>query len=321
MGRYSAVMRSTAVVALGAALLAMSAGDAAAQRAERAERGQSIDTTFAFAGDGDIEIRMPHLGAGSADVSVIAWPRNEVRIVGETDRGELTIEASGRRLEVGTRSGGMMARVDRLALQVPAGSRVRINNGNGDVEVRGITGGVDVTSYNGDIELTGLGERIRAKTYNGDLAIVDSRGHVEVSATNGDLELRNVGGELDVKTLNGDIELAGIAARIVHAKTMSGTISYDGAIEADGEYTLSAFSGGVDLIIPRNSGATLTVSTFSGTIDSPDFPLTLRPGTRARESKGQSMTFTLGNGGARISLESFSGEIRIRERTADRGGN
>lgn len=318
MEGHTAIRRSATVAALGVALLAIPTGDAAAQRDER---GQSIDTTFAFAADGDVEIRMPHLGAGSADVSVTAWARNEVRIVGETDRGELTIDASSRRLEIGTRSGGMMARVEQLTVQVPAGARVRISNGNGDIEVRGVGGGVDVTSYNGDIELANLGERIRAKTYNGDLTLVDSRGHVEVSATNGDLALRGIGGEIDVKTLNGDVDLSGITAKIVHAKTMSGTISYDGSIDADGEYTLSAFSGGVDLAIPRNSGATLTVSTFSGTIDSPDFPLTLRPGTQARESKGQSMTFTLGNGGARVSLESFSGEIRIRERTADGGGN
>lgn len=318
MEGHTAIRRSATVAALGVALLGIPAGDAAAQRDAR---GQSIDTTFAFAPNGDVEIRMPHIGAGSADVSVTAWPRSEVRVVGETDRGELTIDASSRRLEIGTRSGGVMARVDRLTLQVPVGTRVRINSGSGDIAVRGVQGGVDVTSYNGDIELANVTERIRAKTYNGDLTLVDSRGHVEVSATNGDLELRGVSGEIDVKTLNGDIDLTGIVAKVVHAKTMSGTITYDGSIDADGEYTFSAFSGGVDLMIPRNTGATLTVSTFSGTIDSPDFPLTLRPGTQARESKGQSMTFTLGNGGARVSLESFSGEIRIRERTTVRGGN
>jgi len=143
---------------------------------------------------------------------------------------------------------------------------------------------------------------------------------VVVGASNGDVRFENVRGDIDVNTLNGDVDFVGVTSSKVRAKTMSGEISYDGTFDPAGQYDFNAFSGGIDLMIARNTGATLTVTTYSGTVDSPDFPLVLKPGARNRESNGKSMTFDLGNGGARISLESFSGEIRIRERRA-RGGN
>lgn len=312
MERHMGIARAATGAALGIALLGLPS-EAAAQRVAR---GQQVDTTFAFPADGDIEIRMPHLGSGSADVTVTGWSRNEVRVLGETDRGELSVDASGRHLDIGTRSDGGRTRVERLEVSVPAGARVRINNGGGDITIRGLRGGVEASSFNGDIELTDLGDRVEVKTFNGDITASNIAGRVWANASNGDIALRDVRGEIEVHTLNGDIGLTGIVSKDVRAKTLSGTIGYDGSLDPDGEYSLNAFSGEIDMTIPRNTGATLTVSTFSGTIDSPDIPLVLTPGTRARESKGQSMTFQLGNGGARISLESFSGEIRIHERRA-----
>lgn len=307
--------RAAAAIVLGAVLLGGSAADADAQRRRDAEE-QRVDTTFAFAADGTIEIRMPHIGAGSADVVVTGWTRNEVHLVGETDQGEITIDASSRHLDIGTRGTRGMARVDRLELQVPAGSRVVVNNGGGDITVRGVRGGFEATTFNGDVDVSDLAGRVEIKTFNGDITASGIAGRLAVNASNGDVDLRDIRGEIQVETLNGDVDLTGIASRDVRAKTMSGRISYDGAIDPTGAYELNAFSGTIDMAIPANTGATLSVSTFSGSIDSPDFPLTLQPGARSRESRGQSMTFNLGNGGARISLESFSGEIRIRERRA-----
>lgn len=313
MGGQTTAGRMAALLALGAAMVAAGAREAGAQRSRDLD-GQRIDTTFAFAGDGTVEIRMPHVGAGSADVVVTGWERNEVRIVGETDDGELTIDATSRRLEIGTRGTRGMTRVDRLEVQVPAGSRVLINNGGGDITARGISGGFEATTFNGDVEASDLGDRVAIKTFNGDVTVARVTGRLAVNASNGDVEVRDARGDVQVGTLNGDIDLAGITSRDVRAKTMSGTIRYDGSVDPAGEYSLNAFSGSIDMAIPANTGATVIVSTFSGSIDSPDFPLTIQPGASSRETRGQSMTFNLGRGGARISLESFSGEIRIRER-------
>jgi len=313
--------RRTALLAAGIGMVLASATAGAQQSSRDRDRerdGVRVDTTFAFASGGSLEIQLPH-GSG-ADVVVRGWARNEMRVEGATDQGSLTVDVSARLVEVGTRGSYGPARVDRLELSVPVGTRLRVSNGGGDITVTGTRGAVDLTSHNGDIEVTDASDRVDVKTFNGDVEITGVTGRVVVGASNGDVRFENVRGDIDVNTLNGDVDFVGVTSSKVRAKTMSGEISYDGTFDPAGQYDFNAFSGGIDLMIARNTGATLTVTTYSGTVDSPDFPLVLKPGARNRESNGKSMTFDLGNGGARISLESFSGEIRIRERRA-RGGN
>lgn len=321
MGRIT-VIRAAAVAALALGLGGASALDAqeSEPRTTRRVRGESIDTTFSLGAGGSLAIEMPHIGRGSADVTVTGWEGSTVRVRGETSDGELTVITSGSSVEIGTRSSGGMTRVERLDVDVPFGTRVHVNNGNGDVEITGTRGPVEATTFNGDITLADAADRVDVRTFNGDISLTNVAGRLSVAASNGDVQLRDIRGEVQVGTLSGDIELTGITSSSVNAKTMSGRIGYDGTIERTGDYSFNAFSGEIDIAIPRDAGASLTVSTFSGSIDSPDFPLTLKPGTRSRESKGQSMTFDLGTGGARISLESFSGEITIRARGADRRG-
>jgi hypothetical protein len=52
------------------------------------------------------------------------------------------------------------------------------------------------------------------------------------------------------------------------------------------------------------------VSTYNGSIES-DFPMTLKPG---EQGGGRRFTFEIGKGDARISAESFSGDITIRSK-------
>jgi hypothetical protein len=60
-----------------------------------------------------------------------------------------------------------------------------------------------------------------------------------------------------------------------------------------------------------------TVATYSGSIES-DFPITLKPGEHGIGTRR--FTFEIGKGDARISAESFSGDVTIRTTTrpADR---
>jgi len=88
---------------------------------------------------------------------------------------------------------------------------------------------------------------------------------------------------------------------------VSGSVSYAGTIEPSGRYGFESHSGTIRLNIPRNAGAQFSVETFSGSIDT-DFPVTLLPGQKRREGH---MDFTIGDGRARVTAQTFSGEIII----------
>jgi hypothetical protein len=102
-----------------------------------------------------------------------------------------------------------------------------------------------------------------------------------------------------------------VEASSVEAESVNGTISYRGALHADGRYAFRAHSGGIVLDIPADADATVSVQTFAGEFES-DFPVMLR------ETQGAGdFQFVIGSGAARVELESFAGLIRLRRRNGN----
>jgi len=144
-------------------------------------------------------------------------------------------------------------------------------------------------------------------------------GRLNVNVLSEDVEVRGVGGDIEVKTVSGEVQVRDARSRLVRVNSTSGNIAFEGTIDAAGRYELETHSGDVDLSLPANVKATLTLSTYSGGIES-EFELTLPPGGMG---EGKRFTFELGGGGARIAATSFSGDINIRSRgaTGGRGDN
>jgi DUF4097 and DUF4098 domain-containing protein YvlB len=103
--------------------------------------------------------------------------------------------------------------------------------------------------------------------------------------------------------------LDGIESDDVRAETTSGGVFFDGTIVDGGRYTLSTHSGDVVVAMQEGVNGTFSVSTFSGNLDTA-FPVTVT-GTRRR---GRPFSFTLGDGSARVELQSFSGDIELTRR-------
>jgi hypothetical protein len=58
--------------------------------------------------------------------------------------------------------------------------------------------------------------------------------------------------------------------------------------------------------VPEDTNASVSVETFSGQVDA-EFPIQVRTVRR-----GEDISFTLGNGGARVQIESFGGRVILR---------
>jgi len=120
--------------------------------------------------------------------------------------------------------------------------------------------------------------------------------------------LINGQGEIIVENTSGTTALTDVRASVVRAESMSGNVLFQGAVDPAGRYEFSSHSGNIRLALPPSAGALLTLSTFSGSITS-DFPITLQPS--ASGSGEQQLRFRLGTGSARLTAESFSGNITI----------
>ena len=104
------------------------------------------------------------------------------------------------------------------------------------------------------------------------------------------------------------ILLDDVSARSVDVTTTDGDISFVGDLRPGGTYRLSTHDGDLSVVLPANVDATVTVSTFDGEF-MPEIPITLD-----RFRGGKEMSFTLGSGGARLTLNAFDGDIVLRQR-------
>jgi DUF4097 and DUF4098 domain-containing protein YvlB len=189
---------------------------------------------------------------------------------------------------------------------VPEDMALSLSSHSGSVSVTGTKGELSVSSVEGSIVAQGGSGFISLQSVEGTIELTDASGRMALSTVDGDLVVRNARGSLKGNTVDGEIRFERIESDEVDASSVDGDITFEGAIRAGGRYHISSHDGDVAVIAPTIS-ADVSVSTFSGDFES-DFPVVL-----TGSQKGGRMNFTLGGGGARLEVESFSGTITLRK--------
>jgi len=157
------------------------------------------------------------------------------------------------------------------------------------------------------------GVNLQASTVSGDVQATSLRGLVNVATVSGEILVRDAAGTLvEATSVSGDVQLVNIRADQVAAETVSGDVEYQGEIRPRGEYDFQTLSGDVVLRVPRGLGAEISASTFSGSIRS-SFEITTREDRRSRWTNSRRLTGTIGDGGAQLRLQSFSGSVELLE--------
>jgi len=249
-------------------------------------------------------------------VTINGWDRDEMRVEGDHSRRTyFDVDRSGRTMRIRADSWGGPAEVD-YEIFAPASMDIDIRGTFVSADIDGVEGEVRIYTTMGSINVRGGGSVVRAETVNGSVTVEDAIAEVVASSTNGSVTVTNVRGDITASSVSGSVWLEGIESSGVTAETTSGSVHYDGTIEDGGRYTLSTHSGSVVLAMPENVNASFGVSVFSGNLDT-EFPVTVT-GTRRR---GAPINFTIGDGSARVELQSFSGDVElIRRRSGRRRG-
>ncbi|UCD25526.1 MAG: DUF4097 family beta strand repeat protein [Gemmatimonadota bacterium] len=265
---------------------------------------QQTDTTFAVASGARLDI-----DAFRGEVVIRTWDRNEMRVVAfHSSRTRVGISQSSSVVRIRPQAYQGVANVD-VELTVPAGTDVDVNGTFMGADISGDFGEVRVETVQGDINATGATGFAYLYSVQGDVTLSNASGDLTVHSVHGSLGVDGAMGKLTADATHGNITLHGIESSQVEATTVSGTVRFEGTIEDGGRYRLSTHSGNVIVTVPENINAAISVSTFSGSFDA-GFPITLTE----TWSQGRQFSFTIGDGSARIDLESFSGDIDLRRR-------
>jgi len=309
MSHLRTYITSATLASLALLLAVAPATSEAQQNRDDARFPIRLDTTFAFGTRGSGEIAIP-----SGDVIVRGWSEPRVRVRAATERGVVRAEGTSSYFTLGLRGQYSRGTDTRFEVWVPVGTRLRITTQSGNVTIGGTKAEVEAGTQSGDIELEDVGDRVAANVLSGDVSMRRVAGDVRVSAVSGDIDLTDVTGDVEISSVSGDITLRGVTSRRVRTKTTSGDVTYDGVIDPAGRYDFGSHSGDVDILLPANASTQVTVATFSGGIVS-DFPITLSSGTHdIGITSTKRFTFNVGKGEARLTAESFSGDVTIRQR-------
>jgi DUF4097 and DUF4098 domain-containing protein YvlB len=295
-------MRTVLFASLAALLLVP-----AATRAQGAER-QRIDTTFAFAKDGAVD-----LGLVSGDIIVTGWTKNEVKINASIEIGYFEYSFSPSRVRISAKSRRNRMGESRIEISVPVGTEVRASTVSGDLAVRGAGSRVTANTVSGDVEVRDASDVVEMHAVSGDLRGEKLSGRLRVNTVSGDIRLDDVTGELRAKTVSGTLTARG-ALEGAEFESVSGGFEFHGEFRGMGSFAVNTHSGDIRLSLPENLKANLDLQTFSGDLRT-EFPLTLQPGQTASR-RGREMRTTINGGGARISLGTFSGDITIQKGAA-----
>jgi DUF4097 and DUF4098 domain-containing protein YvlB len=268
-----------------------------------------IDTTVRLERGGTVDLSLI-----SGKIRVTGWDRPDVKLVASIESGTLQFDANSSRLSLSVDDnddsrGHRHRNVGdaRYDVSVPRGVRLILEAVSGDITATGSQGEIEASSVSGDVDVTNGVREVSAEAVSGSVRVSQVNGNLRAETVSGDVRAESVTGDVEATSVSGGIRLAGVQSRDVRSETVSGDIVYTGSVDPGGRYGFESHSGTIRLNIPRSTGAQFSVETFSGDV-STDFSVTIPAGSRRREGR---MEFTLGDGKAKITAQTFSGRIVV----------
>jgi hypothetical protein len=289
---------------VAAALLAPAAAEAQQSSAYR----ERVDTSVTIEKGGTLSVSVY-----SGRVNVIGGSGSTVRIRGTVERGEMELRARSTSVTISTQPEGPHGGRADFDIIVPTGTRVVLDGFSAPFSVRGVKGETKVETLSGSVIVSDAVGRVNVGSVSGSIQVSQVKGDLRAEAVSGSLDLTDIDGDIEAESVSGRIAMTGANSKSVRAETVSGSIGYSGTFDPSGNYVFKSHSGRLTMGLPAEAGATVSLETFSGNVDS-DFPVTLESGQThsGHESKFE---FRIGNGRSRIVAETFSGDIRIQRST------
>jgi DUF4097 and DUF4098 domain-containing protein YvlB len=225
---------------------------------------------------------------------------------------------------------------EEFTYSIDDAGRISLENINGDISVIGGSGNeVHITAYKKaenqeyldkiEIDISAESDHIRIETRHPEKegfswSWGDSHGgsvryelsvpaNVEldtIETVNGGVDISGVSGAVKAETVNGDLQVSGLTAN-VNLDTVNGTIKAEfDQLSSGQKVSAEAVNGKIVIRLPADASAKVNAETINGSIDADDFGLKPEKGFVGRDLDG-----VIGDGGARLSLDTVNGSIRI----------
>jgi DUF4097 and DUF4098 domain-containing protein YvlB len=255
------------------------------------------------------------------EVTVTAWEKNQVQVSGTLGEGARPLELEGDERNVDIRVEGdekkgrwfswgndSSMQPTILNVRVPRGVDVDINVVSAPVSIDGLDGGrIDVESVSGRVRANLRSPDVSMQTVSGTIDLAGRAGKADLQTVSGDITAPSVGEKVDAQTVSGRMTIGGGPWKEASFSTVSGDTQINGGLIHGGKIDVDSMSGDVQLQLPPDTSARLEASTFSG-----DLRSDWGNASSGEDGPGKELKTTIGGGDGYIHVESFSGDVRIR---------
>jgi DUF4097 and DUF4098 domain-containing protein YvlB len=180
---------------------------------------------------------------------------------------------------------------------------VNVQAASGAIRVEKIERDAQLKTASGSISANDVGDDVRISTASGNVSVSNTKGDVRINALAGTIQVERPGGRVEADTASGAVEIQG-ASNDVKAHAASGRVSVQGNPGANSYWELKTVSGSVLLKVPAAANFHLSAQAVSGEIRT-DIPIMIE------EQGKRILRARMGSGGARVDVQTVSGEIRV----------
>jgi hypothetical protein len=163
-----------------------------------------------------------------------------------------------------------------------------------------------------DAVVTGMTARTSIRSAAGDVTLDGVTGDIDASTVSGAIEAQGLDGRIAFTSVSGDLALAGGAIDSLGARTVSGRIAADLDLADGGRIDVNTVSGEVALRIPESAGTRVALNSAAGRIETA-FPEL----GREERTVTRSVTGKLGDGSAKLTVNTVSGNVALLGRPGD----
>jgi DUF4097 and DUF4098 domain-containing protein YvlB len=202
------------------------------------------------------------------------------------------------------------AATGKIVMRVPRDARVWLKTGSAEIDVTGVTGGVDANVVGGSITVHGNVRELRAESMDGNVVIDGLAEWARLKTATGDITLKG-GTDVGASTISGTIRAIGGDVERAKLEATTGGLVFAAGLVKNASIELETHSGTIDIAVPWKADVEMEAATITGTIEN---RWTKTPPSPGREGRGMTLTTQSGAGGSRIVVRSFKGGIVVRGR-------
>ena len=229
-----------------------------------------------------------------------------------------------------------------LKLILPANTSLRIRNQDGDIDIQGIEGSIDVTAGEGMTHIMDITGSVSVTTSDGDIYLRARPGGVSdesasidslsgndpglnqnsvyrIHASDGDVDIQGLEGDIEVTVGDGEIEMVDIAGSVSSSASDGDIRLRIRDASKTKNITLTCADGDIDLSLPVIPAFSLVARTVDGDV-SCSYPFRSK-GSSLKEKRprlkeilfSDQLSFQHNEGGFPILLSTSDGDIRISQ--------